>query len=283
MVQSSFEFHGVVAGVDVSDKSSRICVMSAPGEILLEDVVKNNEDAFRAKFTKFAPLRVVLEAGTHTHWIRDVLTSLGHELLIVDPRDPRTQGTKKTDREDARRLAMAGFLPAGYLNTVRYRSRATHLDLTQLRARGALVGARTTLVNSVRGLVKPLGGRIQRCDPKVFPQRAVKDLPRELLRIVLPLLRSIRELSRAIAACDRRLSRITAKRYPIAQTLAEQIPGVGPVTSLAFVLTVEDPRRFKRSRDVGAYIGLAPATCACARSWSSVRTASCTRGAPTGT
>lgn len=259
MVQSSF-FQGSVAGVDVSDKSSRICVMSAPGDILLEDVVKNNEDAFRAKFGKFAPLRVVLEAGTHTHWIRDVLTSLGHELLIVDPRDPRTQGTKKTDREDARRLAAVGFLPEGYLRTVNYRSRETHLDLCQLRARAQLVGARTTLVNSVRGLVKPLGGRIQDCEADNFAQRAAKDLPRELLRIVLPLLRTIRELTRAIAACDRRLERITAKRYPIAQRFAEEIPGIGPVTSLAFVLTVEDPRRFRKSRTVGAYLGLAPGT-----------------------
>lgn len=258
MVDSSFEFQGSVAGVDVSDKSSRICVMSEPGEVMLEDTVKNNQDAFRAWFAKFKPLRVVVEAGTHTLWIRDELTALGHDVLIVDPRDPRTQGRKKTDREDARRLAMAGFLPAGYLNTVRFRSRETHRDLMQLRARGALVGTRTTLINCVRGLVKPLGGRIQDCEADNFAQRAAKDLPRELLRIVLPLLRTIRELTRAIAACDRRLSRITAKRYPIAQRFAEEIPGIGPVTSLAFVLTVEDPHRFPKSRTVGAYVGLAP-------------------------
>jgi transposase len=120
-----------------------------------------------------------------------------------------------------------------------------------------LVAARTKLINHVRGAVKSLGSRLTRCSAEAFPGRAAAELP-ELLRPALrPLLEVITELTQRIRTADQGLAALVRTRYPIAVRL-QQPAGVGPLTALAYVLLIEDPRRFRRSRAVGAYFGLVP-------------------------
>jgi transposase len=130
-----------------------------------------------------------------------------------------------------------------------------HLEL--LRARDQLVQARTKLINHVRGVAKTHGGRIAKCATEAFARRAAAQIPAELRPCVEPLLEVLADLTRRITAMDRQVAQMIEQQYPAALRL-QQISGVGPVTSLAFVLLVEDPARFGESRDVAAYFGLVP-------------------------
>ena len=129
-------------------------------------------------------------------------------------------------------------------------------DLTVLRARDALVRVRTQLITAVRGLVKATGARLPECSAESFPRQADEALPTMLRAALLPLLETVGELSRQIRGYDRQIAAMVA-RTPEARVL-QQPRGVGPITALAFMLTIDDPHRFSRSRMVGPYFGLVP-------------------------
>ena len=139
---------------------------------------------------------------------------------------------------------------------IEHRSVEAQQDLALLRARDQLVGARTKLISHVRGAVKSLGGRINKCSTEAFAKQAAGQVPEALRPTLTPLLEVIADLTRRIREMDKQVERMT-EEHPEAVRL-QQLRGVGPVTSLAFVLAVEDPARFKRSRQVGAYFGLVP-------------------------
>src|SRR5215204_1391138 len=122
----------------------------------------------------------------------------------------------------------------------------------------ALVGCRTQLVNHVRGAVKSFGGRLPKCPARTFHKRAPAHIPDALRPALEPILEQIGSLTERIREYDRRLETASEERYPETQLL-RQVEGIGPLTALCFVLTLEDPYRFERSRSVGAYLGLVPA------------------------
>jgi transposase len=197
--------------------------------------------------------------GTHSPWVARTLEQLGHEVVVGNPSAMYARGhrRKRNDRLDARFLARQGRADVELLAPIAHRSEAAQRDLALLRARDQLVAARTKLINHVRGAVKSLGSRLTRCSAEAFPGRAAAELP-ELLRPALrPLLEVITELTQRIRTADQGLAALVRTRYPIAVRL-QQPAGVGPLTALAYVLLIEDPRRFRRSRAVGAYFGLVP-------------------------
>ena len=122
-----------------------------------------------------------------------------------------------------------------------------------IRSREALVGCRTQLVNHVRGAVKSFGGRLPKCPARSFHKRASEHIPEALW----PILEQIGSLTQRIREYDRKLEAICKERYPETDLL-RQVGGVGALTALTFVLTLEDPYRFEKSRTVGAYLGLCP-------------------------
>jgi transposase len=130
-------------------------------------------------------------------------------------------------------------------------------DLVVLRARDALVSVRTQLINTTRGLVKSMGVRLPKCSSTSFPKKAEEALPDEVREALLPLVRLAEELSDRIQAYDKRIEQLGREKYGHTQLL-RQVNGVGPLTSLAYVLTLENPDRFGKSRDVGPYLGLVP-------------------------
>jgi transposase len=136
------------------------------------------------------------------------------------------------------------------------RGEQAQLELSELRVREALVRARTMLVNAARGLAKSHGQRLAKTSTKSFAVRAAADLKPELAVVLEPLFSEIAALSERITAADRAAQR-AAEQNPSAARLM-QVPGVGPLTALTFVHTLEDPSRFRRSREVGAYLGLTP-------------------------
>jgi transposase len=128
-----------------------------------------------------------------------------------------------------------------------------------IRSRQALVDCRTQLVNHVRGAVKSFGARLPKCPARSFHKRASEHIPEALRPALEPILEQIGSLTQRIKDYDRKLEAICQEHYPETDLL-RQVEGIGPLTALTFVLTLEDPYRFEKSRSVGAYLGLVPAT-----------------------
>jgi len=204
---------------------------------------------------------VAMETGTHSPWVSRLLSCLGHEVLMAHSRKLRLiyENRRKRDRVDARYLARIARLDPGLLYPVRHRGESAQKDLAVLRSREALVGARTQMVNHMRGAVKSFGGRLPSCSTVSFPKRVRGQVPEPLEGALMPVVDLIVQLTERIKGYDRRIHALIEESYPEAKRLM-QVHGVGEITSLAYVLTLEDPGRFERSRTVGAYLGLVPAT-----------------------
>jgi transposase len=129
--------------------------------------------------------------------------------------------------------------------------------LALIRSREALVNSRTQLVNHVRGVAKSFGHRLPKCSARSFHKKVAEDLPKELMAPLGPLLETIGQLTERIRDYERKLEEIATERYPETKIL-RQVEGIGPLTALSFVLVLEDPHRFLKSRAVGAYLGLIP-------------------------
>lgn len=248
-------------GCDIGDCHSHVCALDADGEVVLRQRIPTSRGGFQRFFGKRGRARVVFEAGTHSPWVNDVLTALGHEPLVANPRNLQliTRSSRKSDVVDAEMLARLGRADPQLLSPIRHRSNSCRKDLALLRTRNLLVQTRAKLILHVRGSVKPFGGRISlgRATVATFAQRAAAMLPPELAAALTPVLEVLRGLSEQIKALDKVLTTEMTARHPEADIL-QQVDGVGPVTALTFVLTLEDPRRFRRSRQVGAYLGLRP-------------------------
>lgn len=214
---------------------------------------------FERKFAGLARGRVALETGTHSPWASRLLEELGFEAVVANARQVRLIGgrDKKTDRLDAELLARLARTDKELLAPVRHRSQQAQADREILRAREVLVRARTSLINHARGAVKATGGRLPTCTSRAFAKRAGPALPAEMQPALKPVLDMIAELTERILAYDRQVEEVSAERYPITAHL-RTVHGVGPKTALAYVLAVEDPTRFARSRQLGAYFGLCP-------------------------
>jgi transposase len=246
-------------GVDLGDKWSSYCMLGLEGETLTEGQLRTTRKDCSDFFQALAASRVVIEVGTHSAWVREVVAGCGHEVLVANPR--QMEGPKhrkrKNDRIDAHRLARLGRVDPQSLFPVDHRSTEVRQDLAVLRARDALVSARTQLINTTRGLVKSLGARLPNCSSVSFPHKVEEALPANVCETLLPLVGLIERLSGCIAAYDERIEELATKKYEHTELL-RQVKGVGPLTSLAYVLTLENPDRFAKSRDVGPYVGLVP-------------------------
>ena len=215
--------------------------------------------ALGQRFSAMPRSRVVLEVGTHSPWISRMLRELGHEVLVANPGRVRriAESLHKTDRADAETLARLGRADPWLLSPITHRSAQAQTDLAVIRARHALVTSRTLLINHSRGSVKSSGARLPACDAYMFHKKVRASLPEPLTPALAPLLDTVAVLTSQIADLDKQLDRLIHERYPEALAL-QQVPGVGPLISLTFILTIGDPYRFAKSRQVGPYLGLVP-------------------------
>jgi transposase len=229
------------------------------GETLAEGQFRTRRQETSEFFKDLATSRVVVEVGTHSAWVREVIAGLGHEVLVANPRlmEGSKRRRRKNDRIDANKLARLGRTDPKSLYPIQHRSTEVREDLLVLRARDALVASRTELINTVRALVKTMGARLSSCSSEAFAKKAEMDIPNELRETLQPLLRLIATLNDEIKSYDRRIGQLAREKYTHTQLL-RQVTGVGPITALAYVLTLETPLRFARSRDVGPYLGLVP-------------------------
>jgi len=187
------------------------------------------------------------------------LTQLGHEVIVAHARNVRLIGesSRKDDQLDARTLARLARIDPDLLGPVRHRSAKAQLHLTVIRARAALVSTRTTLVNAARGLTKSYGERLKKCGTEQIYRESSKGLGQELRDVLDPLLRGIEALNERIAEYGHRIEQIAKEVHPEV-ALLKQVKGVGTLIALTYFLTLDDPHRFRRSRDAGCFLKLRP-------------------------
>jgi transposase len=258
-VPASGQASGVTVGFDVGDRYTYFHVLDRAGDFVEEGRLPTTPAALERRFTGCGRLRVVLETGAHSPWLSRLLTRLGHEVIVANARRVQliSASVSKCDRLDAETLARLGRLDPALLAPVRHRTAETQQHLALIRARDALVRTRTLLVNHVRGAVKAIGARLPACSAHSFATKVGDHVPAELHDALAPLLETIRTLGQQIRGYDAAIERLAATAHPETAPL-RAVSGVGALTALCYVLTLEDPARFRTSRAVGSYLGLRP-------------------------
>ena len=251
----------MTAGLDLGDKYSYLCLLDQhSGEVMEEGRLRTTPEAFRRRFASEQPWRIAIEAGTPSPGASWVVEECGQEVLVANARKLRLiyANKQKTDEIDAENLARLARVDPKLLYPLKHRGEESQAHMALIRSRQALVGCRTQLVNHVRGAVKSFGARLPKCPARSFHNKAAELIPDALMAALGPILEQIGSLTERIREYDRKLEEISEEHYPETKLL-RQVEGIGPLTALTFVLTVEDPYRFEKSRSVGAYLGLVPA------------------------
>jgi transposase len=232
--------------------------LDAAGEVISADTLPTTKTGLSGLFEKMPACRVALEVGTHSPWVYRHLAGFGHEVLVANPRKVRliSHNNDKDDPLDAERLARLARFDPKLLHPIQHRGATGQRDLAMIRARATLVEARTKLINAARGLVKAMGERLPHCESEKLTIERCTDLSEEARSVVEPLLKSIAAMTEQISGYDQEIASMEA-RYPETELL-KQVHGVGALIAVTFVLTLEDPDRFRRSRDVGPYLGFRP-------------------------
>lgn len=247
----------MTVGVDLGDRYSQYCVVNAASEWVEEGRIASTEAGLRRQFGGEPPLRIALEAGTHSGWVSRLLTGFGHEVIVANPRRLKaiTTSESKNDRNDAEKLARLAACDPKLLSPIRHRSPERQQDLNLIHARSSLVRARTMLINTLRGLVKSAGHRLPACSSEVFPTRARTAVPEQLTEACEPLLDQIARLTLNIRQLDTTIAALE-KKYPEIARL-KTAPGVGSLVAACYVLTL-DSAHLQDNRQAGAFLGLRP-------------------------
>src|ERR1039457_3452487 len=252
----NFSEQKLTIGFDLGDRSSWYCGLDKAGRVLLEQKVSTTPKAMQEVFGGMPRSRIALETGMHSPWVRRLLSELGHEVIVAHARNVRLIGEsrKKDDRMDARTLARLARIDPQLLSPVKHRSAQAQADLTVIRARASLVRARTSLIHAVRGLAKSNGERLRSCSSRAMNAGVGSELRAELRVALKPLLDGIESLGMRIRQYDQQIEELSRSRYPEIALLI-QVNGVGILTAITFILTLEDSHRFHKSRDAGCYVG----------------------------
>jgi transposase len=252
---------GYFAGLDVSLEETALCVVDETGKIVREARVASEPEALIAFFAECGKKmeRVGLEACSLTAWLNTALTEAGIPAICIEARQAKAaMGAmpNKTDRNDARGIAQ--IMRTGWYRAVHVKSAACRSWRALLTARRILLNKRRDVENGVRALLREVGLKVGAPSRKAFPAR-VRELAADD-----PVLTSLAgSMLSVIEAMTEEVDRLTKRVLdevrvePTCRRLMT-VPGVGPLTALAFRATIDQPDRFRRSRDVGAHLGLTP-------------------------
>ena len=249
------------AGLDVSLEKTHICVLDRDGAVMHEATAISSPEAISAALADTPPCkRVVFETGRMAPMLYHGLTELGVPVVCIESRQAyqalKTLATHKTDRNDARGLAQ--LARTGFFKPVHVKSLPAHAVRALIMARKKLVGQRVTLENQIRGLAVVFGARLPRGLSPAFVEQVLRmsDAIDGLSGAMRGLVAARDAVLGAIAAIDADMKRLVRASDACRRLMT--IPGVGKLTELAFTAAIDDPSRFRRSRDIGAYLGLVP-------------------------
>jgi len=255
------QFRAII-GVDLGDTKHAICVTDKQGNILKEYKIPNTRAQIDKLAEDYPQSLIAIEVGTHSPWISRLLKSSGQTVIVANARKLRAiyQNDRKCDKLDAQMLSKLARVDPELLHPIEHSREDTQLDFLLIKMRGTLVDQRVNLINSIRGALKALGIRLPSATSTGIAKKArlflEKNYP-DILPSISPMLDILDQLKIRINDYDKSIDRLIAKKYPSAQRI-QKIGGVGPITALSFVLTIERAERFEDPRDVGAYIGLVP-------------------------
>lgn len=252
--------YNMTIGIDLGDEYSAVCVLDEAGEIVEESRIRTTRQAFARRFTDSRDTCVVMESGTHSRWAAALLEEQGYGVIVANARRLRMifANENKTDRVDAHMLARVARFDKNLLSGITHRNDKTHAHLELLRSRDFLVQQRTSNVTRIRGIVKSFGHRLPSCSAHYFARKTRDLVPDELRDILDPFYDILDMLNEKIKHFDARIEQVAQQEYAVETELLRAIPGVGPLTSIAYILTIENPHRFSKSRDVASYFGLRP-------------------------
>ena len=258
MKQQSKSGH-ITVGVDLGDRRHRFCALDERGEVVEAGSICNERDSLRKLAGRYHGALGVMEAGAHSPWISRFLEALGWRVVVSNPRKVRAiyQHERKSDQRDALMLARIGRMDLALLYPVRHGTAEAQQDLLRIKLRDSLVRARVAVINSVRFTLKSLGYTVRNPSSERFHKVVVEEVPESVREMITPSVQALAELTARIKMLEREINTLAQIKYPQSAQL-QQIPGVGPITALYFVLKIEDPNRFAHVRDVGAYAGLCP-------------------------
>lgn len=246
-------------GLDVSLKQTSICVVNQIGSVVREGVVDSDPEAIAEFVRSKAPatVRIGLETGPTATWLWTELKRLGLPVICIDARHAKAvlkMQINKSDRNDA--AGIARIMQTGWFKEVRVKDLDSHAVKALLASRALLVKLRRDLENQIRGLLKNLGLVIGKAKMNVFSVRAANltEARPELAPAIAPLLKARETIEQQIEDLDRKVMWLARNDAQARRFMT--VPGIGPVTALCYLATVDNPTRFKRSRSVGAYIGL---------------------------
>lgn len=246
-------------GIDLHQKHSEICILDESATVVERTRIPTTRKALDRYFSKRRVMRVAMEAGGSSPWVSRLIAQHGHDVVVCSPRRLRliAESTLKNDKDDAEVLARLVRLDPAFLKPIQHRSEEAQRLRAKLLVRRALVDARTAWINQVRGILRSFGYRVAGKNADTFAARVdLIKLPTELAEVLEPLLEQIDLVSGQIERCNHELETL-GESIPEVAHLAE-IPGVGLIVALFFVLTIDDPSKFRRSRDVAAFFGLRP-------------------------
>jgi transposase len=251
----------VTTGLDIACKRTYQYTVDPAGNCVSEGYIPTTHTAL-TQLLLGPPRRVVIEACGSTRWIKQHCEELGHEVIVANPRKLHliSKNEHKNDARDARLLAEVGQLQPHLLYPVRLRGDDCQRVRVLMAARRQLVDQRVASVNFVRAQLRTLGIKSPRCSTRTFAKRIREFIPEDLRVALEPILEQTQALSGQIDHYDTLVEKLGETEFAGAQVV-RQIPGVGAVLSLAYVTTLESPEHFKRSRDVGAWVGLTPKQC----------------------
>jgi transposase len=257
------QFHAfprtLTIGIDLGDRFGHYCILDQKGVVVEEGRVKMTRKEVTVHFQRLAAARIAMEAGTHSGWVSRLLESFGHEVLVANVCETPgiSHSHRKSDPVDAEKLARYARVDPRLLSPIRHRTEEAQHDLVLIRVRERFIAARTMFINAARGIVKSLGYRLPGCGADTFAKRCRLHLPARVADILAPLLNQVASLTEQIKQYDALIEQLAESKYP--ETLVLQgVSGVGALTALSYVLTLGDPTRFTKSRDVGCYLGLRP-------------------------
>lgn len=247
----------LTVGIDLGDRRSEVCVLGSDGEVKRRFGVATTREGLEKKLGDLVRARVVIEVGTHSPWVSRWLEAKGHEVIVANARAVRSiaESDRKTDRNDAEQLARLGRADPKLLRPIRHRGEAVQRHRMLLAVRDHLVRTRSSFVVQARGLTKALGERLPKCKAETFAKKMQREVGTDVFPAMDVIVTTVEQLDAQIAALDAQLDELAHRVYPETELL-RQVSGVGPITALAFVLTLEDPRRFANSRAVGPFLGL---------------------------
>jgi transposase len=252
----------IYAGLDVSDKTTHVCVVDGEGVVVRRDVVASDPEVLAKWLKRHCPslVRVVLETGALSTFLYHGLIERDVPAVCICARHARkalSARVNKSDANDAESLAQLSR--TGWFKAVHMKAEGTHIDRAALKVREQLVKSRNACANQLRGLLKLFGLRLgQVTTPGKRAERlaALFAQKPELKPVMTPLIQSLEALEAQIGSSAKQLT-ARAAADPVTTRLMS-VPGVGPIAALTYVSSIEDPARFARGRDAGAFAGLVP-------------------------